>query len=399
MAANLINADSRAAKVVATGEIRYDTARMEKRVEEQVLLATQEAVSGMNYLQISRERGTVGISLQYAISHLRNALDCPSLVSTPPPDSINWFYHRTMPLFLPATEYLEPVIQEDDDGSKHFFVHPAFQQFRERDMCIWSVRIGPYNWDGVPDDLHAHWVVIIAATRPLEQPVFVPRGQAVAGIPDVDHDRDRYYDREVADVQVFDPLGYPEEKRRVQRRRILTYFSFMCRRASTLLRPAELRREPGYPKIPATWQTGFMCYAIVMEFFRRVGQMWNSGFSVLDIGEDHDPMDPNSTEDEPDDPGMSGREFWDNIMRATYAGLEPLDSCRESMMAGCAVRAIQMSEYRARLAIELPGISTSHKPERLHRVKGPRVQNPIPLDPEQKIGRLMMGVYSSNAAS
>lgn len=383
-AADFARGQSRMAKVVSTGEVAFDKTRMEKRIEDVVLNETQEAVSGMNYLQIARDRGTISLSLQYAVSHLRNQLEDPQQVSTPPPDSVNWFYYGSTQQFLEETAYLNPIIEEDPDGSKHYFVHPAFDQFRQREISVWLIRMGPTDWSGVPDDLNAHWAVVVATTAELARPVFVPRGEAAEGVPRVDDSLDRYFDRTVVDLQLFDPFAYAEPLRELHRRRIYTYFDVMCQRAATLLHPDIFRAEPGYPRVPMTWKTGYVCYAILKEFFRRINVAVASGVSGADLLEADD---------------QEARDLWDRVVRANYVGLETVDASRESMLAGCAVRAVQLSQYRARVAVELPGQSAGHKSLRLDPVRGPQVDIPRELDPEDRTGKLMIGVYSSNAPS
>ncbi|KAI1852900.1 hypothetical protein JX265_012928 [Neoarthrinium moseri] len=366
---------SRVAKVANTKDLTYDTTPMPAKRLNPILNTIGGPVRGLSYLQFERTRGAIALSLQYAVSYLRNQLDDPTMVSSPCPDNINWFFYPDLDNFIEGTQWLDPVMEETGDGEKRFFTHPAFVSFRTRPISIWVIRMGPNETDeeDIRADRDAHWAVLISYNEDLKEPVFVPRGRYCRIDATLDPHRDRYYDRKVFCVQFFDPLDGPAEDRSARYNKVANFFNQLCIRAGTIL-PEERGtwRFSHHPTVTEEWETGYCCYAIIQQYMRRVQLLRTYG----DYGK-----------------GQADSDFWRRIMWANYDGMPHVDACRESMMAGCACRAIAMSGFKARLAVELPGRTTTHRPELLDPLHGPGVDIGRPQDPEEETLAGMIQIY------
>ncbi|KAK9413807.1 hypothetical protein SUNI508_11625 [Seiridium unicorne] len=359
-----VHAQSRAGKVVSTGELLHDRTRMHGATEAETLDDVGCAISGMNYLQIARNRGVVAQSFRYAISHLRNQLDYPSQVHTPAPNSVNWFHHDGLDTFMEETNHLDPQINTDENGAKSVWFHPVFQQFRSRKSCVWVVRAAPPDFESITDDRNAHWVVIVANFVD-QVPVLVSRGMAFAWNNERDNTRDVYYDRTLHDVQIFDPLLGSQAQRAVIHSRIAKYFGVTMNRAGIAYKASQMtEHQLGYNQVANRWETGYQVYAIVQEYFRRL----QLGQSFSRLGRELPPV------------------FWEQIMWYDYNGLHATDVVRESMMTACAARAVAISGFRARLAVELPGRGAGFDENNLNPETGPGVTVPRPQDAEEAIG-------------
>jgi hypothetical protein len=358
-----IQARARAAKVVSTGELHHDTTPMRKRTQDEILAEVGGPVSGMNYLQIARNRGVVAQSFQHAIGYLRNQLDDPTQVHSPSPNDIDWFHHSSMVEFGNETSYLDPHISDNGNKTKSAWFHPAFERFRERTTCVWVVRVDPHDLNEIADERTAHWCLIVANFHDMER-VIVPRGQRFPWSGQTNMLRDVCYDRALHDLQIFDPLVGSEAKRNQIRARIVDFLGATLIRSGVVYKTDLLNQRVGHPRVSHRWETGFMVYAIAQEYFRR-----------LQIGQYFHRQSGN--------PGLN---FWQSVMWADYVSLPGTDVVRESMMAACAARAIAKSEYRARLAIELPGKNAGYKSTKLDPTLGPGTVVARSEDPEHVIG-------------
>lgn len=334
-----VEAKPRVAKVVATGELGYDTAPMPIALQEQVLEEVRGAVSGMNRLQLARDRGVVATSMKHALGFLRNQLGHPHRVHVADPNTFAWFHHETYLKFYDETYDTTLLLGHyDDTGTASVWISPVFQQFRQRDTAVWAIRVRPSDLKQIADDRTAHWCLVVANFTTKRKTV-VPRGKVFAYDDTCHAFVDRYFDRELVDVQFFDPLEDCGLVRSAIAKKVTQVLGTAFGRAGIAYRDTQLHehlKSSGYAKVEHLWQTGYQVYAIAREYFRRLALLENISA------------------------GSQTNAVRDRLIRADYNGLIGIDAAREEMMVGCAARAIVLSDYEARVAIELPGFSTGH---------------------------------------
>jgi hypothetical protein len=359
-------AERRFAMIVSTGELLHDRKPMNEAIAARILHDTAVPVSAMNNLQIGRDSGIVGHTMLYALSYLRNQLDDPTKVYTPHPNDINWFYYDDMDVFAAETEYLEPQINADASSARDVWIHPALSELRTRETAVWAVRAGPSDWSGIIDDNDAHWCLIVANFED-RVPVIVPRGTEFSWDERTNETRDVFYDRSLKDIQIFNPLMGRNAGRSIIQRRLAVMFGHILNYAGIAFQAHQLlNHRQAYPKVRELWQTGHQCFGIAQEYFRRLQAYSNMSAPVA-----HGSAQPTSHQ---------------RAMGRAYVGLHNVDVLRESMLAACAARAVALSNYQARHAVELPGLTAHMESERLDPVIGPGVINPRIFDPEPVVG-------------
>ncbi|KAH8198412.1 hypothetical protein TruAng_007447 [Truncatella angustata] len=346
-----VEANSRLAEIVSTGELGRAPTPMPDQGADPVLEQVARPVAGMNHLQISRTRGVMVRSMQYALNHLQNELDDPTLVHTPDPNHFDHFWDKDA--YFYKAGLLRNEIYINADGGKGVKFHPHFEQFRDRSTCVWAVKYSSswHDEDQGPD-VNSHWCLIVANFVNRQSTIISPEQSCPWMEEDGDvtfFASDRCFDRSLFDVQIFDPLWDTEADRDFRRMKLVHYFNQILELAGVAARPTQfVEHMPAYEQVQYKWQTGYQVYVIAREYMRRLNVL----HTFRHIGA-----------------GLEDINVWIKVMWGDYFGLMGIDAARESMMAGCAVRAIQKSKFRARLAIELPGDLTYTDPRDLDPTK------------------------------
>ncbi|KAF3023610.1 hypothetical protein E8E14_012409 [Neopestalotiopsis sp. 37M] len=322
----------RATKVMSTGELSYSTTPMPAHIAEPILSAvtTGCALSGLGYLQLSNTQGVVADSMWASLATLRNNLDYPREVSTPHPAGFLGYFVGDPATFREKTEFLTITEAHDSLGNSSRWVHPEFESLRARQVFIWAIRVGPHDWRSTADDKNAHWCLVIGEidARP---PWLVPRGTTFEYTNRREEFVDIYYDRSVRSIQIFDPLIDHNQNRDRLESLLEQEVIITLQRAGIACRESDFcDHQAEYPKVSHAWQTGFQCFGIAQEYMRRLNVRANFGLSDLS----------------PQAQAM---------MTSSFVGLPKISVLRESMVAACATRAVIQSEYKARIAVELPG--------------------------------------------
>ncbi|ETS81113.1 hypothetical protein PFICI_06115 [Pestalotiopsis fici W106-1] len=324
---------ARAAKVISTGELSYSTTPMTSRVASQVLNPTTTgcAMAGLGYLQLSNDYGVVSDSMWTALTTVRNGLDTPEAVSTPHPGGfLGYFIMENATQFTSETEFLNLQVVTEPKGDRSMWVHPAFDSLRSRQTFIWAVRIGPRNWRNIADDRNAHWCLVVGEIEARPATV-VSRGTTFPYTNRREDFVDLYYDRSIRSIQIFNPLIDDDLNRERTHRLLAREITVMLTRAGIAVHTEQFRfGQAEYGQVTEPWQTGFQCFGIAQEYMRRLNVRANLGLE--DTSEEAEQM-----------------------MRSTYVGLPRISVLRESMIAACATRAVIQSDYKARIAVELPG--------------------------------------------
>ncbi|KAI1803965.1 hypothetical protein F4811DRAFT_307295 [Daldinia bambusicola] len=189
--------------------------------------------------------------------------------------------------------------------------HPLLKSIRDSKFTLWPVRL----------PLENIWVTIILQ---------------LGGIPEDSQESPLCYDRDVVACAIVDPYPSAREVRR----------NFVKERLSEILEEGCIRFNDSAvmgsfttEDVRETWATGHVAYAVCREFIRRL--------NVLKYQEDC---------------GHSVSTF---LLWTPFEQHHDVDSYRESIMAACAHRTIQNSNYLIRMALEVPSKKSNHEPGRL----------------------------------
>ncbi|KAI1077760.1 hypothetical protein F5B20DRAFT_550295 [Whalleya microplaca] len=326
-----------AARVIRNRWLEYGWGAALTPETNRVVNHVKGAAEAMYSLQLSRDRAVDAASIRHALFWEHRQLTHQRIVSTPAIDFLGLFA-RDHQAFDGAIVKIHRSIFDDFESVQ---IHPLFEGIRDREYTVW------------PIDVDGSWVTVILRVQ--QKPPSVQKGENA-------DDRHLYFDREVTEVAIIDPLPKDRDRRR----------TFINRRLAKILAEGSIDmpreaavRSIGVEDTENEWETGYIVYAVVREFFRRL--------KVL----------------------LYRRQFMpDTRTDILWTGFEEhynIDSYRESLMAACAHQTIEKSGYLIRMALEVPSEKAKHNPNALSHTKAPSVVTP----PEQVPDELFTSNHSS----
>ncbi|XXH02237.1 hypothetical protein Hte_008605 [Hypoxylon texense] len=267
--------------------------------------------------QLDRERPVDASSLSSALFWEHRHILQPRILSTPAADYCG-FFNADKRLF---NENFGKIQQKVRNSKGSIKVNALFGPLRDREFTIWPVRVP----EGPVDDDTKYWITIIMRIQP-----------KTAVVKD-----SRYFDREVTDIAIIDPISSRRDSRR----------KFVEKKLGQVLAQgcidfsdATTRRDLLAEDTGAMWTSGYIAYAICREFIRRL--------RVLIFRRQASQSTPVDF-------------LWDNFEESYN-----FDTYRESLMAACAHQTIEKSGYVVRMALDVPSEKTSHNPARLTHLHG-----------------------------
>ncbi|KAI1472627.1 uncharacterized protein F4812DRAFT_19715 [Daldinia caldariorum] len=238
-------------------------------------------------------------------------------------------FRNSSTVFIPAiTEEFKLFAEEDEvfDASRAVIrkkasenirdteFHPLLKSIRDSKFTLWPVRL----------PLEDIWVTIALQLGGISEGSKGSQGSPL------------HYDREVVACAIIDPYPSARDDRR----------NFVKKRLAEILGEGCIRFNDGVvmgtfttEDISKLWETGHVAYAICREFIRRL--------NVLKYQED------------------CGHSVSTSLLWSPFEQHHDVDSYRESIMAACAHRTIQNSNYLVRMALEVPSKKSNHEPGRL----------------------------------
>lgn len=276
----------------------------------------KQDAEGMYQLQIARDRPISATTLRSALFWEHRHLIQQSIVSTPAVDD-----ELELELF---SEYPEQIQLragfehiKKQRTSESIKMHPIFKPIRDREFTLWNVRV-----DGV-------WVTLFFRVE--------PKPMQILGDSQV-------FDREVTRMAIIDSL--PKD-RDVRRKLLEARLPAILGEGCIYLLPTSI----GGFEIEETtheWSTGHVAYAVSREIFRRLKVLLHRRQS------------------QPQDASI-------DFLWSKFEENHDVDAYRQLIMAACANRTIENTNYNVRIALEVPSEKSNHIPSALQHVR---------LDPE-----------------
>ncbi|KAI1778832.1 hypothetical protein F4818DRAFT_455115 [Hypoxylon cercidicola] len=272
--------------------------------------------------QLQRERPVDASSLSSALFWEHRHIPRPRVVSTPTADYRSLFCVDKK-VFNENFGKIQQKVKRESIELK-----ALFGPMRDREFTIWPVQVPESN----SSDENKYWVSIIMRIQ--------PKPTTVKGM-------DKYFDREVTDIAIVDPLSKNRDSRK----------KFVERKLEKILAQGcigfsetAVRHNIETEDVEDTWTTGYVAYAICRELFRRL--------KVLIYRRQH--SESASTE----------------FLWSSFEEAYNIDTYRESLMAACAHQAIEKSGYLVRMALDVPSEKTNHRPDALSHLKARSVTSP-----------------------
>ncbi|KAI1372420.1 hypothetical protein F4677DRAFT_262400 [Hypoxylon crocopeplum] len=302
-----------AARVIRNNFLEYGWGATLTNETNQMVKRVSEDASAMYRMQTSRKRPVDSISLSSALFWEHRHLIQQRIVSTPRV-ICKTMANDDLELFCREKKYykeaLKKLNRKFSSDLEEVSMHPVFGPMREREFVLWPICI---------DEV---FVTIILRTGP----------KSAAG-----QDPQQYFDREVIEYAIIDPLPKKRDSRR----------TFVFRRLQKILAEgcidfpsSAVDRNFVTRDIEEEWATGHVAFAISREFIRRLKVLlYRRQLGRIDAATDF---------------------LWDSFEEHYN-----IDSYRESIMAACAHQTIEKSGYLVRMAIEVPSPKSNHKAEEL----------------------------------
>ncbi|KAI1483506.1 hypothetical protein F4774DRAFT_426619 [Daldinia eschscholtzii] len=273
-----------------------------------VVRSVRTEASGMYQLQTARDGPVLAVSMYTALFWEARKFRNLSKVFTPAiTDELQLFLEKGE-----GCDAARAVIRKKaSDNIEDAQFHPLLKSMRDYKFTIWPVHLPTQNV----------WVTVILQIREISKDI---QGSS-------------RYDREVVACAIVDPYPCMRDDRR----------DFIKRRLSEILEEGCIRLPDSAvagsfttEDVQDTWATGHVAYAVCREFIRRL--------KVLNYKED------------------CGHTVNTDLLWSPFEQHHDVDSYRESMMAACAHRTIQNSNYLVRMALEVPSKKSNHEPNRLN---------------------------------
>ncbi|KAI0190381.1 hypothetical protein EV127DRAFT_430154 [Xylaria flabelliformis] len=257
----------------------------------------------MYMLQIDQNRPIDSLSLRNGIFWEHRKLHDASIVSTPALDHIDLFpFCDEM-----FEETLGKISKRRSDDNEGLLLHYLFEPLRSREFLILPIQVG------------GTWVTIITRMRPNLQ---------------LDSDL------EVTDLAIIDPVPNDNAFRReLIRRRLVSILAEGCIQLPTTATVQDITVTN--LACSQSHLSGLVAYAVSREFLRRLKVLQYRRSSAGDPIEDEDFL-------------------WGNFEERYN-----LDAYRQDLTSACAHQTIEASDYKVRLALEVPSDDADYQPSLL----------------------------------
>ncbi|KAI1485792.1 hypothetical protein F5X96DRAFT_689872 [Biscogniauxia mediterranea] len=323
--AHIFQPRDHALRVVSAGTIDYGRNRVPSaNMRQTVIPRIAGTVAGLEAVQVSRDNPVDPQTLAGAVFFEHRTLEFPGMVSTP------FFSHLDILAEDPVERAaaLQPLARVFP-GNRRVVHHPIFQGISGREFSIFNLQI-----DG-------GWIVVVIRIEAIIGPEYYWN-------PD---EGQTFFAYDLVDIAILDPRGGPDAAARR-----LRVFQVM----GDFLVHGSIRMEPGFNlHLPSMQRcaddpapTGYWAYGITREFITRLRHLAYQRERVGQpiVGQENMPNLPDG--------------FWDNIQ-------EPwnIDLLRQWMVGANALRAVQMTNYQAYVALVVPSDDAR---ERLQSLQPPQ---------------------------
>ncbi|OTA96837.1 hypothetical protein M434DRAFT_27453 [Hypoxylon sp. CO27-5] len=299
-----------AARVISSKFVQNGwSATLSKETNEMVSRVKQDA-EGMYQLELSRDRPISSTSMRSAIFWEHRHLIQQKIISTPAIDD-----ELELELFSEPREKIQSRTgfqhikkQLCDEVIK---MHPIFEPIREREFTLWNARV------------EGAWVTLFFR---------------VESIPMQSLGDNEFFDRKVTRMAIIDSLPEARDvRRKLLEKRLPVILAQGCiYLTTTSIETFEI--EPTTHK----WSTGLVAYAISREIFRRLKVLLHRRQSQVDL-----PID---------------------FLWAKFEENYDIDVYRQQMLAACAHRTIENTNYNVRISLDVPSDKANHIASALQHV-------------------------------